>query len=541
VDLRRRNRGAPEVPVGRLDYPTPGTRFDGALVLSGWVAFDSGPTARVEAWLDEVPLGRARLGLPRADVAAASGAPDAAVAGFELRAGREAHPALGSGEATLRVVATSVAGERFELEPVPVVLAEPPPAPPAAKAERPASIPAPGRGKGRRVLAFTNVLRHGGASLYLVDLLLEARRQGRIEPTVVTAVDGSLRGVLEEQGVEVHVASPPSLDDLVPYLDRVEELAAWAAPGEFELVLVNTTSGHTIVGGAVAARLGLPAVWTIHESFELVELWGGLGADVRAGAEATLGDAALAIFEADSTRRMYRRVLDEQRCETLPYGLDLEPIDSFRAGFDREGARREAGIPADADLLLCVGTVEPRKAQVPLALAFEQVAERFPDAHLAFVGVDVEDASTGLVERVQASPFRERFHLLPVTGEVQRWFGAADLFVSASDIESLPRSVLEAMAWKMPVLATDVFGLPELIDDGETGWLCEARDVAALAGGLERALGAGAAERRRIGAAARALVASRHALDAYARRVCDLLDEVAAAGQAGDGFSRIAR
>jgi glycosyltransferase involved in cell wall biosynthesis len=420
------------------------------------------------------------------------------------------------------------------------VLAEPP-APPPAKAARPASTPAPGRGKGRRVLAFTNVLRHGGASLYLVDLLLEARRQGRIEATVVTAVDGSLRGVLEEQGVQVHVAGPPSLDGLVPYLDRVEELAAWAAPGEFELVLVNTTSGHTIVGGAVAARLGLPAVWTIHESFELVELWGGLGADVRADAEATLGAAALAIFEADSTRRMYRRVLDEQRCETLPYGLDLEPIDSFRAGFDREAARREAGIPADADLLLCVGTVEPRKAQVPLALAFEQVAERFPDAHLAFVGVDVEDASTGLVERVEASPFQERFHLLPVTGEVQRWFGVADLFVSASDIESLPRSVLEAMAWETPVLATAVFGLPELIDDGETGWLCEARDVAALAAGLERALGAGAAERRRIGEAARELVAKRHALDAYAGRLADLLDGVAAAGQAGDGFSRIAR
>ena len=51
------------------------------------------------------------------------------------------------------------------------------------------------------------------------------------------------------------------------------------------------------------------------------------------------------------------------------------------------------------------------------------------------------------------------------------------------------------MAWEKPVLATSVFGLPELIDDGETGWLCEPNDVAALAAGLDRALGTPEAER----------------------------------------------
>ena len=48
----------------------------------------------------------------------------------------------------------------------------------------------------------------------------------------------------------------------------------------------------------------------------------------------------------------------------------------------------------------------------------------------------------------------------------------SDLLVCASDVESLPRTVLEAMAWELPVLATAVYGLPELIEDGETGWLC---------------------------------------------------------------------
>ena len=71
--------------------------------------------------------------------------------------------------------------------------------------------------------------------------------------------------------------------------------------------------------------------------------------------------------------------------------------------------------------------------------------------------------------------------LIPITPDVDPWYGMADILVCASDIESLPRTVLEAMAWETPVLATSVFGLPELIDDGETGWLCEPRDMLALA------------------------------------------------------------
>ena len=64
----------------------------------------------------------------------------------------------------------------------------------------------------------------------------------------------------------------------------------------------------------------------------------------------------------------------------LPYGLDLAPIDAGREHFDPAAARREAGIPEDAELVICVGTVEPRKAQLPLAQAFELIAESHPDA-----------------------------------------------------------------------------------------------------------------------------------------------------------------
>lgn len=518
--MRRPRRAKAPLPWDSLDHPPAGFRFEaGVVVLSGWALFADSPVAKVECWLGDLPLGRARMGLPRPDVAALHASPEAAVCGFELRAGIDPPPQ--DTEAELRAVATSVAGEERLLGAVAVTVAgraEPRPRPPRA------SLSA--GGKGLRVLAFSNVLTLGGAALHLFDLLTEARRQGRIEPTVVTGIDGALRGDLEAQGVPVHLLGPLPLDDLDAYLDRGEEIVAWAAGKGFELVLVNTATALTLPGAEVGRALGLPVVWAIHESMPAPLLWDGLGAGLREHAEAALAAADLAVFEAEATRRLYPSVAE--RSLTVPYGLDLAPIEAVRSGFDRERARRELGIDAGADLAVCVGTVEPRKAQVRLARAFDLVAERHPRAQLAFVGSDDGADSAALAAYISSSPHRQRMRMVPRTPEVQRWVGAADLLVCASDVESLPKSVLEAMAWERPVLATAVFGLAETIEHGVNGWLCEPGDLGELAAGLELAFGSDAETRRRMGAAARQLVLDRHDLGAYAGRIADLLEAATA-------------
>jgi D-inositol-3-phosphate glycosyltransferase len=177
-------------------------------------------------------------------------------------------------------------------------------------------------------------------------------------------------------------------------------------------------------------------------------------------------------------------------------------------------------------VLLCIGTIEPRKAQIPLAQAFDLIAERHPRAELVFVGGRDDYESDALKSYIESSAASERIKLIPITPDVQEWYGLSDFLVCASDVESLPRTVLEAMAWETPVLATEVFGLPELIEDGVTGWLCEPRDTIKLAAALDRVLTIGAKERRQVGAASRALVERRHSLSAYTDQVASLLDQV---------------
>lgn len=115
--------------------------------------------------------------------------------------------------------------------------------------------------------------------------------------------------------------------------------------------------------------------------------------------------------------------------------------------------------------------------------------------------------------------------VIPITPDVASWYGMADILALASDVESLPRTALEAMAWGTPVLATDVFGLPELITDGKTGWLCAPRDIRALADALDRALSAPASTYEAIARDARALVETRHSSRRYAEEMARVFTE----------------
>lgn len=516
-------------PVSEVDWPKAGDEIErGPLKISGWVMFPAGSTVRVEALVGGQPVGLARLGLPRPDVAESWDPPQAEIAGFELVADLSEWD--GSDGATeLRVVATGPNEERFELDPVALTMVgelerrAPKLAPPA-----PRTAPVEERGR-PRVLVLTHQLSLGGGQLYLLDLLRELSRSTAATFTVLSSGDGPLRADLEALGMPVHISSLVPYDDLSSHVGRVEELATWAeGRGEFDVALVNTATAWTVPGVEAAELLGIPVVWAIHESFPPAVLFSEMTPAIHERAEAALARAEFLVFEAEETKRLFEPLSSPERCLLLPYGLDLAPIDAAIAGFDPAGFRAAEGIPADAEAIVCIGTVEPRKAQAMLAQAFDSICERHPRARLFFVGGREDIDSEALRNYIASPETNDRMRLIDITPDVQPWYGLADVLVCASDVESLPRTVLEAMAWRTPVLATDVFGLPEVIADGETGWLCEPRDLEALAAALDRALRVPAAERARIGAAARELVVERHRLAAYGSQIADLLERATA-------------
>ena len=98
---------------------------------------------------------------------------------------------------------------------------------------------------------------------------------------MISPIGGPLQPRLEALGIPVHVSGPAPLDDLAAHDGRVEEILAWAAPQGFELAFVNTASPLTAAGAEAAGKLGIPAIWAIHESFAPAVLWAACGREVR--------------------------------------------------------------------------------------------------------------------------------------------------------------------------------------------------------------------------------------------------------------------
>jgi D-inositol-3-phosphate glycosyltransferase len=396
---------------------------------------------------------------------------------------------------------------------------------------------APSQSRDLRVLGFTHMLVHGGAPLWQFEVLARLAAVDGFSCEIVSLQDGPLRHEFERAGVPVHLTDHFPVGSIERYEGHMAELSAWAA-GRFDAVVVNTLG--SFAGADLATRLGIPALWAVHESFTLPMFWAtvypgdALHRYVRERAELALREAAAVVFEAEATRRLFLGDADPRRLVTMPYGIELDAIAAARETRTREELRRGFGIDPDATVVLCLGSVEPRKSQAMLAQAFAQVAERHPRAQLVIVGATdlayCADYTAALRAFVGRAGLESRVRIEPVTRDPYAWQVAADVLVCASDIESLPRVILEAMAFERPVLSTRVFGVPELIEDGRTGYLCDMRDVADLARGLDRVLGADPADLRAVAVAAAEHVRRRHDPDAYFRDFVGLLEGVVRGG-----------
>jgi D-inositol-3-phosphate glycosyltransferase len=529
-------------PRGYIDWPRPGTTLPRAPThLLGWCLFPGATVARVEISVNGTQPERARLAMERPDIEACSDHPAAPISGFEHKVDLTK---IRSDSVRIEATALSVDGRTLTIDPIDCTVGEPDQpfqdvdgkaAELRARSLRGLGHPRQPRqataSGGVRLLAFTHMLVHGGGSLYLLELLRRLQTTHGFACEVVTLADGPLRTELEDLGIPVHVTDSFPITSVERYEGHMAELVAWAAPARFDALLANTLASFP--GADLATRLQIPCIWAVHESFPLPMFWhtsypaGALHPYVRERAEHALRSTAAVVFEAEATRRLLLPQGDPDRLLTLPYGIELGALDIAAGHNERDRLRSALDIHEDARVVLCLGSIEPRKSQTMLAAAFAQVAAGHPDAQLVLVG-ETDHAyaaqyTAALREYVRRAGLEQRVRIEPVTGDPYSWHAVADLLVCASDVESLPRAILEAMALDTPVLSTRVFGVPDLIEDGRTGYLCDTRDVGDLARGLERVLSAPADELATVARAASHHVRERHDPAAYAGRIAALV------------------
>lgn len=243
-----------------------------------------------------------------------------------------------------------------------------------------------------------------------------------------------------------------------------------------------------------------------------------LGSRLHIAADKWMAEKADHVMAVSQAVRDYMMKVDGIRrndIEVVYLGFDFEKMSPDRE--ERARVRSEFGFGDDDLVIGYVGNFAKGKGHVQLIKAFSKITKENPDAKLFFIG-------RGMLDQVKeaASEFSsDRIIFAGWRDDVAACLNAMDIFVQPSLSEAFSQVLVEAMGVGLPVIATDVGGAAEVIDDGVNGILIKPNDVAAIADNVV-ALYRDSDLRNKIGAAGRKSVSERFTTERLVDRHLEL-------------------
>lgn len=169
-----------------------------------------------------------------------------------------------------------------------------------------------------------------------------------------------------------------------------------------------------------------------------------------------------------------------RRVGVIYNGVDCEAFSAD--GRPRDANRIAMEIGAEDFVVLQVARLDHLKDHLTAVRAIARLAEAWPHVRLVLVGEGPE--RDAIEQEVQNLGMEQHVRLLGLRQDVAQLLHAADVFLLSSISEGIPVTLIEAMAARLPIVSTDVGGVPEVVVDGETGMLSPAGDHEALADAL---------------------------------------------------------
>ncbi|OIQ75170.1 putative teichuronic acid biosynthesis glycosyltransferase TuaC [mine drainage metagenome] len=326
-----------------------------------------------------------------------------------------------------------------------------------------------------RILLISHALSLTGAPIAAYEFVRYFATAMGFEVTVLALQDGPVHQMYDELRIpvivtheleNVHLLSAIKLQATLQRINNLIHLA-----DEFDLVVCNTLT--TFWGVMMANQSRIPAIWHIHESVG-AEKYASKFLDTAIGNMVALAffKATRVVFQANATRVIFNEFEAIANFDTIPGGLPLQRIEIFRQANSKSVLRKKYGIQDDAYVVILVGTTCERKGQAVFLDAIDQMCSDGIPSNVSFLIV-------GAIEGLYLECLKEKIaqlnlrnvQLVAETKEIYDYYVLSDLFVCASFEESFPMVVLLAMAFELPIVSTNVFGIPEIVSDQQEALL----------------------------------------------------------------------
>jgi glycosyltransferase involved in cell wall biosynthesis len=345
-----------------------------------------------------------------------------------------------------------------------------------------------------KVVNVVTRLSIGGVTHHVTNLM-RSLDPTKYEQQVVCGFEGagerSMRDRIQAQGV-----TPILIPKLVgnPRLNASDGTAFVHILRLFRLerpVIVHTHTSKAGLLGRLAARLaGVPIVVHTFHGLVLKSHYGPLKSSAVRAVErwlAGFSDRLITIGNEDKKDLLAYRIAPAQKIEVIPVGLELDQF--IDCGNRRGVLHRELSLDSANRLIGIVGRIAPVKNHRLFFDAMARVLAGCTNTHVVVAGDG--DLRPAMERYVREIGIANRVSFLGWRYDLPQVYTDLDVVVISSNNEGTPVTAIEAMAAGRPVVATRVGGLPDVISDGETGYLVPPGNVEQLASAVERVLGDG--------------------------------------------------
>jgi glycosyltransferase involved in cell wall biosynthesis len=343
----------------------------------------------------------------------------------------------------------------------------------------------------KRVLNVLYDERFGGPPNEVLQLAPALRRRGIETLVAIPKGDPFFRNRLKQEQIEFTELHLVRLRHSVNPLLHTRFLAKFWPNVVTLRRLIRThhidivhTFGFMHLQAPIAAHLErIPLVWHLNDVNPGLMLRAALVPWVRAWADVV----------AITSRAVGQHYFQDHTAPNDRVHVLYPPIDTekFNPTVDATSVRAELGIPTNAPVIGSVGNLSPGKGFEFFLEAAAQIQRRFPAAKFLIVGLVLDNRKRyfkALLERREKLGLTNDALFLGQRHDIPQLMAAMTIAVHASEAESGPMVVMEASASGRPVVATDVGGPRELLEDGVTGILVEPRSPAQIADAVLRLL-----------------------------------------------------
>ena len=328
-----------------------------------------------------------------------------------------------------------------------------------------------------KIIYIIDGLGMGGAERLMIPILEKLDRDV-FEPRVCVfhvINRNPVADAIQASGVAVDLLPVPYMRDIsaIPRLYRyLKEKQADLVHTQLELA--------NIMGNAVAKLLKLPSVCTIHTiPSQEMKLKSKLHQEVELLSLRLFCDHVISVSEGARQFHLSINKVSSEKVSTIYNGIDLVNFVKTDRQAERGHVRKELGIPETANILATVAVLRPLKGIQFMIRAMPAILAKYPNVYYLIVGSGTYEET--LLKELDVVGVKEHVIFAGMRSDIPRILAASDIFVLPTLTEALPTVLAEAMAAKLPIVASKVGGVPEMIRDGENGYLVAPEDSDGLA------------------------------------------------------------